>query len=154
MKVLEAAKLASVQDKKTWHARVAKRQNMYLTPYVIRPVIDKFIEYGILPTPTNGYKVSWPDLEDPSEGDQVKTALARTNAIARYIQSGAYHVLSPEKYFRFVHKFDDAEMEAIKEDLDNFDPEVIKKMNQPAGPAPKEISTKEQESTPQEDNNG
>jgi len=150
----EAAKLASIQDKKTWHARVAKRQNLYLTPFVIRPILDKFIEYGILPEPTGDYKVSWPDLEDPSESDQVKTALARTNAIARYIQSGAYHVLSPEKYFRFVHKYTDAEMEAIKEDLDNFDPEVIERAKRSAGPAPKEMSTTEQESTPQEDNNG
>ncbi len=150
----EAAKLASIQDKKTWQTRVAKRQELYLTPFIVRAIIDKFIEYGVLPEPKGNYKVSWPDLEDPSESDKVKTALARTNAIARYIQSGAYHVLSPEKYFRFIHKFNDDEMEAIKEDLENFDPKALDRANRPAGPAPKELSTKEQESTPQEDNNG
>lgn len=148
----EAAKLASIQDKRTWQSRVAKRQNLYLTPRIIRPVIDRFIEYGILPTPKDGYLVTWPDLEDPSESDQVKTALAHTNAIARYMQSGAYKLIAPEAYLRLICKMSDAEIATIKSEVGTWD---LKPDEPVIGvPVAKEISTREQESSPQEDNNG
>ena len=148
----EAAKLASIQDKRTWQSRVAKRQNLYLTPHVIRPVIDKFIEHGILPTPKDNYMVTWPDLEDPSESDQVKTALAHTNAIARYMQSGAYKLIAPEAYLRLICKMSDAEIATIKSEVGTWD---LEPDTDPVNvPVPKEITSRTQESSPQEDNNG
>jgi len=113
----EAAKLASIQDKKTWQGRVAKRQQMYLTPDVVRLTIDRFIKLGILPEPSNGYKIVWPDLEDPSEADLVKTALARTNALSIYAKSGASKMISPKMYLKIIQKMSEQDLEAIEDDL-------------------------------------
>lgn len=126
----EAAKLSSIQDKKTWQGRIKHRQTLYLTPLLVRPVIDRLIEYEILPTPVDGYRVEWPDVEQPSESDEVDVAKKRTEAIAMYISSGASEVMSPRVYFKMVHKFKDAdiamiekEMSEIREETDEEDVE-------------------------------
>ena len=120
----EAAKLASAQDKRTWQGRVKHRQEDYVTPFIIRPTIDRLIEYGVLPEPKQ-YGVEWPDIEQPSEGDQVKIANERSKAIATYFSSGAYKVIAPQQYFKYVHGYGqeqiDAIMQGAKEFKDTFD---------------------------------
>ena len=43
-------------------AGAKERQEGYLTPFVIRPFVDRLIALGVLPTPEEGYIVFWPDL--------------------------------------------------------------------------------------------
>jgi uncharacterized protein len=47
----EQGELASGQDKGNWNGRVEGRQHRYVTPYVIRPFIDRMMAIGVLPYP-------------------------------------------------------------------------------------------------------
>lgn len=47
----ERGELASSQDDSDWNGRIAHRQNSYLTPRLIVPLIDRLISLGILPKP-------------------------------------------------------------------------------------------------------
>jgi hypothetical protein len=108
----EEAKLASVQDKRTWNNRVSQRQNSYLTPCVIRPLVDRLIVMGVLPKPEQ-YIVRWPDLNVMTDDDIAKVALNRTDAMAKYVQAGVDALIAPREYLTLVQKMTDAEAETI-----------------------------------------
>jgi len=140
----EAAKLSSVQDKKTWHGRVKHRQNLYLTPHLVRPLIDQFIEIGILPEPVDGYRVEWPDIEQPSEEDRIDIGKKFTEAIALYVTSGAHKLMPPSVYFKIVHKFDDADIKLIEEHMEE--------LPEPTGQAQTEEEKAPAPGSPEKDN--
>ena len=50
----------------TWNKRVIKRQHDYVSPMVIRPLIDRLIEMGVLSEPKE-YEIKWPSIVDESE---------------------------------------------------------------------------------------
>jgi hypothetical protein len=58
----ERGELASTQDRENWHDRVNNRRTDWAEPYVVRPFIDRLIEYGYLPRPKEDYWVVWPKL--------------------------------------------------------------------------------------------
>ena len=117
----ESAQLASSQDRKTWQARVKERQEQYVTPSLIRPIVDRLIEVGVLTAPNDGYKVIWPSVEETSQEDKVKIAKIRTEAIAQYVDSGLHRLISPKTYFKLIHSFTDEEIALIEKDMKNFD---------------------------------
>jgi hypothetical protein len=73
----ERGDLASTQDRDNWIERVEDRRNEYAGPLVVRPFIDRLIEYGALPEPDD-YDVRWPSIHDMPE--EEKAALAKTYA--------------------------------------------------------------------------
>lgn len=93
----EQSQLASSQDTKAWNKRVARRQNKYLTPYLIRPTIDRLIAFGILPEPKE-YFVRWPDLDAPSEKDQADVLAKKMEAFSKYIAGGVDSLIPPEEF--------------------------------------------------------
>jgi hypothetical protein len=116
----EEAKLASEQDTKSHHDKVRMRQNQYLTPMVIRPVVKRLQAAGVLPETPNGFIVDWPDLDSPTEKDITENADRRTKAIAQYFTSGADNLIAPRQYLTLIHKFTEDEVNAITEGLDDF----------------------------------
>lgn len=111
----EEAKLASSQDAITWNKRLAKRCNNYITPYVLRPLIDRLIEAGTVAAPTSeeGYHVEWSDLNTPTEDDKASLAQKRSQALAMYTSSGADTLMPPRQFFIFVLGMDDKEADSI-----------------------------------------
>jgi hypothetical protein len=116
----EEAKLASVQDKRTWNSRVARRQINYLTPMVVRPFVDRLVGLGVLPTPEQ-YVVDWPDLNATTDDDIAKVALNRTDAFAKYVQGDVHMLMSPREYLTVVHKMTEAEADAVLKEAEKFE---------------------------------
>ena len=108
----EQAQLASTQDKKTWNERVGHRQTSYVTPMLVRPVIDRLILMGVLPTPKQ-YYVEWPEVFGPSDDEQATTAFKKTQSLVAYVASGAEHAMPPMEFFTMVMSFTSEEAEAI-----------------------------------------
>lgn len=135
----EEAKLASVQDKRTWNNRVARRQNNYLTPTVLSPFLDRLIMTGCVPKPEQ-YLVSWPDLNAATDDDIAKIALARTEAFAKYVAGNVDSLIPPRQYFTLTHRMSEEEAQAVidasDEYEDNLNPELELKQNPPAPPVP------------------
>jgi hypothetical protein len=100
----EEAKLAASQDSKTWAKRVNQRQNDYLTPFLVRPVLDRLIELGILPKPEKLF-ISWPDMLTPSDKEKADVAAKRTEAMAKFVQGNVEMLMSAKDYLIEVWGF-------------------------------------------------
>lgn len=112
----EAAQLASEQDSLNWNERVKKRQDDYVSPFVLRPVIDRFIVLGLLPAPKDqdqGYKIEWPDLNTRTAKEEAQIAQQKTAAITAYVSSGADQFIPPFHFLTLVLNFTDDEAHAI-----------------------------------------
>lgn len=61
----EMGELASTQDRENFRDQIIGRQTQYAAPYIIRPLVDRLIKYGYLPTPKAeaGYQVKWPHIQ-------------------------------------------------------------------------------------------
>lgn len=64
----ETGERASTEDQKTWLGQIAERQERFAEPVMLRPLVDRLIEHGALPKPSQGYEVTWPNLfETPAK---------------------------------------------------------------------------------------
>jgi hypothetical protein len=110
----EEGKLAGSQDKAMWNARIKKRQESYLTPFMIRPLVDRLMIMGILPV-VDEYFVSWPDLSGPSDRDKADTANIRTEALAKYVQGDVETLVPPREFMTIFLEMSDKEVATIEE---------------------------------------
>lgn len=90
----ERGELASGQDARRWNNIVRRRQNLYVTPRVIVPFVNRLISLGVLPKPT-GFSVAWPDLNSLTPEEVASIAQKRTDAIVKYVQAGADTLILP-----------------------------------------------------------
>lgn len=109
----EEAKLASSQDMKTHNKRVAKRNTSYVSPLVIRPLIDRLIAFGVLPE-VEEYFIVWPDLNAPSNEEKAKIALIITEAMAKYVAADVATLMGPLEYFVMILGMTEEEAKTIE----------------------------------------
>lgn len=103
----EEAKLAATQDTRTWNKRLAKRQEKYIGPKIIRPFVERLMFMGIMPPPaevpagraTADFTVWWPDLNTITDEDRADSALKRTQALSTYVGGGVDTLVPPLEYF-------------------------------------------------------
>jgi len=75
----EMGELASSQDRDNWKDQVNGRQTGYAGPYILRPLVDRLVQYGYLPTPAKGpdaYEVRWPHIQTMTEQEKLAGATA------------------------------------------------------------------------------
>jgi len=108
----EQAKLASSQDAETWNKRVRKRQERYLSPMMIRELIDRLINVGVLPEPKT-YTVEWPDLNTVTEKDKAEVLKLKVEAVAAYIKAGVDQLIPPQVFFTKVVGWDPEEVDEL-----------------------------------------
>lgn len=126
----EEAKLASSQDVKTYNKRLTNRQNYYITPFIIRPIIDRLIMYGVLPEPKE-YTVTWSEMDTLSESDNAEIIAKKTESLAKYVTGGVEEIV-PKKYYltEFLDiddKLADEMLVEVNEQEKNIDEEEVKK---------------------------
>jgi len=141
----EEAKLASTEDKSTWNGRVAYRQTSYLSPFVIRPVIDRFIVFGILPE-VEEYFVEWPDLNTPSEKDKAEVVKAKTDSLAKYVAGNVDQLVPPKEFLMIFMGMTEEETTAIETAASNYEsePDEIDKSEIQPNPDNKETDKSEE----------
>ncbi len=115
----ERGELASSQDDAAWNDRLKGRQQSYISPRVIAPVLDRLILCGVLPEPAEGYTIYWPDLTSQTEAEKAGVAATKTNTLAAYV-GGQLSALVPEREFLvkvmgFTAEETDAMLEAAAE---------------------------------------
>jgi hypothetical protein len=125
----ERGELASSQDQATWGGRIASRQTSFAEPFILRPLIDRLIAYGVLPAPKSGsYQVEWLSLFEMSDKEKAETAEKIANAVAKIAPAGATDlVIGPDEFRERVMGWPKREIEAsllnqedeIPEDLNN-----------------------------------
>lgn len=92
----EVGENAGSMNTEEWHARIKQRQQNHITPRVVCPFFNRLINIGVLPLPTSGYRVYWPDITSQSEKDRADIGSIKIATIANYLKSGIAQVLSAE----------------------------------------------------------
>jgi hypothetical protein len=80
----ETGERATQEDREMWHERVGDFRTDYCSPDVLRPVIERLIQYGVFPEPEGGihsYKIEWPPLDEMSEQERANVIQTVSNAI-------------------------------------------------------------------------
>jgi len=110
----ERGELASSQDADSWDNRLKRRRLTYVNPRIIKPLIDRLIQAGVLPKPKNGqYHIKWNDNRQPSPGERAVIAGQRMAAVSAYIQAGADVLIPPQTFLVKELDYDREEAEAI-----------------------------------------
>jgi hypothetical protein len=108
----EAAQLASSQDMVSWNKRINRRREEYISPFIIRPFINRLMDFGPLPLVPE-YDIKWSDLNSPSDEEKATVAEKQTNALSKYVQGGIDAVVPPFHYLTIVLGMSDEEANAI-----------------------------------------
>jgi hypothetical protein len=112
----ERGELASSQDAAEWIAFVQSRREEFVEPHIIRPFVDRMIEFEILPKANEEYDIEWQDLFAVSEADRVKIGQARAIALKEYCTMPiAAEVVSPEAFFEMFLGLSREKIELIEE---------------------------------------
>jgi hypothetical protein len=71
----ERGELASTQDRENWNERVGDRRLQFAEPFILRPFIDRLIEFNALPKPTDDkYTIVWPKMQSTSQKEKAEIA--------------------------------------------------------------------------------
>jgi len=121
----ERGELASSQDSDHWDKVVDARRRNHLTPRLIVPVVNRLVWLGVLPVPSQGFGVEWPEVEKLSPMDRAKMALLLTQAIAAFLAGNGEMVLPLPSFLTLVLGFTAKESSAIIEVLESDDNQDI-----------------------------
>jgi hypothetical protein len=83
----EQANTASSEDVRQWHQKVGQRRNNFAEPVILEPIIQRMIDFGILPKPEGDtFEIEWQPLDELSE--QQEADLRNTKASTLKTLSG------------------------------------------------------------------
>ena len=120
----ERGELASSMDEQSWLDMITARRQQHLEPTIVRPLIDRLIEVGVLSEPKEGYTVIWPDLMTTSDKEIADVGKARAKALKDYLDSGADQIVPPEIFLEKVMGFSEEDRERIRLILEGIDKEI------------------------------
>lgn len=111
----ERGELSSGQDSDQWLSLIRTRMEEFAEINVLRPVIDKCIEVGVLPK-VEEYSVIWEDVFAPSEGKKVEIGKKRAEALKLYLSNTfSPDILPPALFFKYLLGLNEEQVtEALK----------------------------------------
>ena len=110
----ERGELASSQDRGEWLSYVQARRREHAEPRMVRLLVDRLIQYGILPKPTSTYWVAWEDIFAQSEKERVEIGKGRANALREYTYNIlAQELLPKDAFFEFCLGFTADQIELV-----------------------------------------
>jgi hypothetical protein len=108
----EEARLASQNDSEAWNRRVHRRQDLHVTPNILRPFIERLIMMGVLPKPAQLH-IKWPDVYSVSESDRADITGKMVRALGEYVKTGASTLFPPLEFLTMIMDFTTDEAENI-----------------------------------------
>ena len=119
----ERGQLASTADQNNWNDRIRERQQTYLEPDVLLPLVNQFIALGLLPEPSGVVRILWPDLDVPTEREKLEDAKTISQAMRNLISVVEMKVMTISEARDFVGlpKLEENETDFLeeKEEEDN-----------------------------------
>lgn len=114
----ERGELSSSQDQDTWAELIHTRREEYAEIQIIQPIVDKFMEYGILPK-VETYAVEWQSLVNENIKDKAEVGKIRAESLSKYLANPTSTMtLPPEMFYKHVLGFDDEQIEEILQFVD------------------------------------
>lgn len=109
----EMGELASSQDKGNWNDVILGRNINYCEPMILRPLIDRLIEKGVLSKPIEDYVVRWTDLNAPSDFEKNDNANKMIEGLSKYINTGLDTLIPPEIMLKKYYNYTEEEIEQL-----------------------------------------
>jgi len=110
----ERGELASSQDETVWKEYLQTRREEYIEPVILRPFIERLMQYGILPKETEKYSIGWTDLFAKSDKEKAEVGKIRTDALKQYASEPmTQYVIPPQAFFEFFLGLDQDEIDLI-----------------------------------------
>lgn len=97
----ERGELASTQDETNWIARIDERRVNFAEPIIIRPVLKRLMDLGIIPS-SNEYRVEWEKQDGLSAKDRAEIGKIKSESLATYSNAVGAAQIVPETEFREV----------------------------------------------------
>lgn len=96
----ERGELASSQDLQSWMSVIDDRRKNYAEPFVLRPLLNRFIAWGIMAMPLKGkYSVVWPNLFELSDLQRADLADKTASAVQKFVTAtGATDIIEPSEF--------------------------------------------------------
>lgn len=115
----ERGELASTQDQKNWKEFIQHRRTEQVETSIVRPFVDRLIEYGVLPgikDEEEGYGVAWSDLFAIGEKEKSEIGKSRAEALARYTQNPMTEAAVPlEGFLRYFMQMEEDHVNQLLE---------------------------------------
>lgn len=115
----EQGSLASSQDEANYKEYIQSRREELAEPGIIRPFVDRLIQFEALPKPIDeveGYSITWSDLFTMKEKEKAEIGRDRAQALANYVREPHAETLVPfEGFLRYVLRMDDDEVDHLLE---------------------------------------
>jgi len=150
----ERGELASTEDKSSWFEMIESRREEFAGPVIVRPFVDRCVEYGVLPPARSGdYSVRWQDLWATSDLDKAEVGDKRANALAKYASSPlAPSIVPPDAFMELFLGLDKDEVRLVAEmvEAQRREEEAEAAMEEPVEPpAPEEPVAPEEPEEPE-----
>jgi len=132
----EMGELASSQDRDNWKDQIGGRQTGYAGPFIVRPLVDRLIDYGYLPTPKQ-YEVRWEGVQTLTEAE--KSTGAKDWAAAKTDEGQVFTRSEIRDKWYGMEPLTDEQLEEMKPEeppaveTQMVDPETGKPMTGPDG---------------------
>jgi|GEM_PF-5346457 len=84
----EAGELASTADEDNFNDGVDFQNRMHVVPNIVRPVLQRLIETGVLPTPEAGFDAAFEPAGETKLADKLANAKTVAEALKIWIESG------------------------------------------------------------------
>jgi hypothetical protein len=95
----ETGERASTEDRKLWFGnKIPNRRTNHCTTNIVRPLIDRLQEYGILPDVD--YRVKWPALFEPTPQERAEIAAQRAKAVKQLAPMQDTEAVAPMRILR------------------------------------------------------
>jgi len=105
----ERGELASSQDERAWQERIDERRVNFAEAVLLRPLIDRLVEVGVLPPPKGDeeeeYSVEWPSMLVLTPKEQMEIARMAAEAIAKFVSAPGAELVMPVELFleKYLH---------------------------------------------------
>ncbi len=103
-----------VKDQKAWNMRVDSRRNDYLTPYVIRPFVNKLMQMGVLVS-VEKYTVAWPDLNTVTDKEKAEVSRVWAEAFSKFVAGDVRNAVPLPEFLSIFSKMDVKDVKQIVE---------------------------------------
>jgi len=133
----ERGELSSNQDKAEWLTFVKSRREEFAEPNIVRPFVDRCIEYKVLPEPKDKYEVMWQDLFAQSEKEKVDIGKLRSEALSKYAASPMAEMTIPPDVF--LKLFLGLDKEVVDQVIEAREAHIKEEEERMATPAEEEI---------------
>ena len=119
----ERGELASSEDRNNWFDLIQGRREEFAGPVMVRPFVERMIEFDALPDGGSEWTVEWEDLYAPSDKQKAEVGKVRTEAMSKYVSSGVEALIQPDQFLELVIGMDKKQVEEIKVEREQWEKE-------------------------------